>query len=206
MDKVVRAVDVGYGNTKYVTGVEGNALRCAHFASSAPVCASHEAREALGGKRRTVGIGIGDFTYEVGPDAHLAAEVYQTRQMHDGYCETPEYLALTRGALGFMKIERIDVYHVAMPLVYPFRTAFGDTAVVETWAFADTARRKLTFIDDFDADQPVVWSADSRFAAVLADSNLYVFDREAGDLVPLSTQRFRAIGSAASPFPPATAD
>ena len=98
MDKVVRAVDVGYGNTKYVTGVEGNALRCAHFASSAPVCASHEAREALGGKRRTLGIGIGDFTYEVGPDAHLAADVYQTRQMHDGYCETPEYLALTRGA------------------------------------------------------------------------------------------------------------
>ena len=73
MDKVVRAVDVGYGNTKYVTGIEGNTLRCAHFASTAPVCASHEAREALGGKRRTLGIGIGDFTYEVGPDAHLAA-------------------------------------------------------------------------------------------------------------------------------------
>ena len=82
----------------------------------------------------------------------------------------------------------------------------GGTDVVETWAFVDTAGRKLTFIDDFDAGQPVVWSADSRFATVLADSNLYVFDREAGDLVPLSTQRFRAIGSAASAFPPGTAD
>jgi hypothetical protein len=82
----------------------------------------------------------------------------------------------------------------------------GGTAVVETWAFVDIAGRKLTFIDDFDAGQPVVWSADSSFATVLADSNLYVFDREAGDLVPLSTQRFRAIGSAASPFPPGTAD
>jgi hypothetical protein len=84
--------------------------------------------------------------------------------------------------------------------------AAADTAVVETWAFVDTAQGSLTIVDDFDSGQPVVWSADSRFAAVLAGSDLYVFDREAGDLVPLSTRRFRAIGSAASPFPPVTAD
>ncbi len=76
----------------------------------------------------------------------------------------------------------------------------------EAWAFADTASGRLTVIDGFDAGQPVVWSADSNFAAVLADSNLFVFDRAAGELVPLSTPRLRAIGSAASPSPTAPAD
>ena len=115
MDAIVRAVDVGYGNTKYVTQAEGGSIRCAHFASAAPATAGQPGA-ALGDKRRTLGIAIGDFTYEVGPDAHLAAEVYQTRQMHDGYCETPEYLALTRGALGFMKLERIDLLVLGLPV------------------------------------------------------------------------------------------
>jgi plasmid segregation protein ParM len=118
MDAIVRAIDVGYGNTKYVTQAEGGSIRCAHFASVAPATAGQPGA-ALGDKRRTLGIAIGDLTYEVGPDAHLAAEVYQTRQMHDGYCETPEYLALTRGALGFMKLERIDLLVLGLPVDDP---------------------------------------------------------------------------------------
>jgi O-succinylbenzoate synthase len=31
-----------------------------------------------------------------------------------------------------MKIEQIEVYHVSMPLVYPFRTSFGNTDAVES--------------------------------------------------------------------------
>lgn len=31
-----------------------------------------------------------------------------------------------------MRIDSIDIYHVAMPLVYPFRTAFGDNDVIES--------------------------------------------------------------------------
>jgi len=31
-----------------------------------------------------------------------------------------------------MKIDRIDIHHVAMPLIYPFRTAFGDTTSIES--------------------------------------------------------------------------
>ena len=31
-----------------------------------------------------------------------------------------------------MLIDSIDIYHVAMPLVYPFRTAFGDNDVIES--------------------------------------------------------------------------
>src|ERR1700675_2527631 len=32
----------------------------------------------------------------------------------------------------FMKINSIDVYRVAMPLVYPFRTAFGNDDCIES--------------------------------------------------------------------------
>jgi plasmid segregation protein ParM len=115
MQAIVRAIDVGYGNTKYVTQAEGASVRCAHFASAAPATAGVPGG-AFGERRRTLGISIGDLTYEVGPDAHLAAEVYQTRPMHDGYCETPEYLALTRGALGFMKLERVDLLVLGLPV------------------------------------------------------------------------------------------
>lgn len=31
-----------------------------------------------------------------------------------------------------MRIDRIDLYHVAMPLVYPFRTAYGDEYTIES--------------------------------------------------------------------------
>ena len=31
-----------------------------------------------------------------------------------------------------MHIESLAIYRVSMPLVYPFRTAFGDTAAVES--------------------------------------------------------------------------
>ena len=30
-----------------------------------------------------------------------------------------------------MRIQRIEVYHIAMPLVYPFRTAYGDEHCIE---------------------------------------------------------------------------
>ncbi len=78
-----------------------------------------------------------------------------------------------------------------------------DAGAVDAWAFADTANGRLTVIDGFDVGQPVIWSVDSNFAAVLADEHLLVFDRAAGELVPLSTPRIRAITSAASPSPSA---
>ncbi len=31
-----------------------------------------------------------------------------------------------------MKIEAVEIYHVAMPLVYPFRTAFSDEDAIES--------------------------------------------------------------------------
>ena len=31
-----------------------------------------------------------------------------------------------------MRIDRIELYHVAMPLIYPWRTAYGEDAAIES--------------------------------------------------------------------------
>lgn len=120
-DPVVRAIDVGYGNTKLVISAEGANVRCTHFSSIAPVTAEVGVTDALGTRRKTVAIPIGGLLYEVGPEVHLAADVFNARQMHDGFCETPEYLALLRGAFHFMKVERIDLLVLGLP-VATFKT------------------------------------------------------------------------------------
>lgn len=116
MDSIVRAVDVGSGNTKYVVGVSGDEIRCASFPSLA-YPSSDDARElAQGERRRTLCIPVGPLYYEVGPDVGLAAETFRAKQLHDAYTESPEYLALLRGALGLMKLSRIDLLVVGLPV------------------------------------------------------------------------------------------
>ena len=93
-----------------------------------------------------------------------------------------------------------DVLLVQLTNVSPEGTT--DTS----WFFADTTTQRLTAIDDLQPDQPVIWSADSSFAAVLADTNLLVFDRAAGELVPLSAPKLRAIGQASITEPVAVSE
>lgn len=120
MTPIVRAIDVGFGNTKYISNVAGTKFRCAHFPSVAPA-SEIDPRSTMGAGRKTVTIAIDNLYYEVGPEASLAADIYQARQMHDGYCETPEYLALLRGALAYMKVDTIDLLVVGLP-VSTFKT------------------------------------------------------------------------------------
>ncbi|MES2356563.1 MAG: PRTRC system protein D [Pseudomonadota bacterium] len=121
MAMIVRAADVGSGNTKYVVGIDGEQIKCTHFRSTAYHSDKSDIGDALGGKRKTVGIPIDGLIYEVGPEVHLAADIFHARQMHDGYCETPEYLALLRGALSYMKVEKIDLLVLGLP-VATFKT------------------------------------------------------------------------------------
>jgi plasmid segregation protein ParM len=118
MDPVVRAVDIGFGNTKYVTASSqaGGQVKCAHFPSVAYATDHDAAPDPMGGRRRTVSIPIGGLTYEVGPDVHLAADVFNATQMHEHYSETPEYLALLRGALHYMRQDEIDLLIVGLPV------------------------------------------------------------------------------------------
>lgn len=115
MEPIVRAVDVGFGNTKYVSGVSGTEVRCASFPSLA--YPSARAPVAIGGeRRRTVAIPINGLHYEVGPDVRFAADSFRATQLHDRYIETPEYLALLRGALALMRVDAIDLLVLGLPV------------------------------------------------------------------------------------------
>ena len=116
MEPIVRALDVGFGHTKFVSGMNGSEVRCAHFPSVAYPTEGDETTDPMGGRRKTVGIPIDGLIYEVGPDVHLAADIFNAKQMHERYSETPEYLAMLRGALHYMKVERIDLLVVGLPV------------------------------------------------------------------------------------------
>jgi plasmid segregation protein ParM len=55
--------------------------------------------------RRTFAIPIKGVFYEVGPDVNLAGDGFRATQIHHRYIDTPEYLALARGAMRSMKVE-----------------------------------------------------------------------------------------------------
>ncbi|MFT3815567.1 MAG: PRTRC system protein D [Acidovorax sp.] len=116
MKPVVRAVDVGFGHTKFVTGVGGTEIRCASFPSLCYPGARDSAKVPAIESRATMCIPIGGLFYEVGPDVALAGDAFRPSQMHDRYTETPEYMALLRGALRMMKVPEIHLLVVGLPV------------------------------------------------------------------------------------------
>ena len=116
MDKIVRSIDVGFGNTKFVISHLGQDIRCASFPSLAYPSAKDPSARSAGERRRTVAVPIDGMFYEVGPDVHLAADAFRATQLHDQYVDTPEYLALARGAMHFMKVPVIDLLVVGLPV------------------------------------------------------------------------------------------
>ena len=116
MELIVRAVDVGSGNTKFVTGIAGNEIRCASFPSVAYPSSGETPHWPASERRKTVCIPVGPLFYEVRPDVGLAADTFRAKQLHDEYTESPEYMALLRGALSMMKVSHIDLLIVGLPV------------------------------------------------------------------------------------------
>lgn len=116
MSIVIRAIDVGFGHTKYVTASKDGQVDCAHFPSLAFVGHADESADSMGGKRSTVQIPVDGLFYEVGPDVEWAADRFRSRQLHDGYSQTPEYRAFTAAALHYMKVESVDLLVVGLPV------------------------------------------------------------------------------------------
>ncbi len=113
---VVRAVDVGYGWTKWVQSVDGGHVTAAAFPSIAPPAGDRTLGGALGHQRDTIEVEVGTLRFEVGHDARLAQGSYAGRNCDDSYCESPEYMALIKGAWSMMKQATIDLLVVGLPV------------------------------------------------------------------------------------------
>jgi plasmid segregation protein ParM len=117
MPAVVRSIDVGFGQTKYVSAVNGDVIECAHFPSVAlPSMVDPGKRPLLGGRRRTVSIPIGSMFFEVGHEIDLVGAYSRAALSIEGYVQSPEYMALLRGALYFMNVDRIDLLVLGLPV------------------------------------------------------------------------------------------
>lgn len=140
MEPVVRAIDVGFGNTKFVVDrcwkevgtpeqeagkakgfrakerAIAKAIRCASFPSLAYPSTRDMSKLSPSERRDTIAVPIDGLFYEVGPDVTLAADTFRATQLHDGYTETPEYAALLRGALRRMDVPEIDLLVVGLPV------------------------------------------------------------------------------------------
>ena len=90
MELVVRAVDVGSGNTKFVTGVVGNEIRCASFPSVAYPSSGETPHWPASERRKTVCIPVGPLFYEVGPVVGLGGDNLLAQQLADGDIRGPD--------------------------------------------------------------------------------------------------------------------
>ena len=113
MSTIVRAIDVGHKNVKWVFDTDKEIV-CRVFPACAALAMHRDLSDTLGRKRQTVQVDVNGLTYEVGPDTSLApAPAYN---LDDDYCLTDEYLALVRGALAYMKVPVVDFLVVGLPV------------------------------------------------------------------------------------------
>jgi plasmid segregation protein ParM len=116
MGAVVRAIDVGYGNTKFVVGRTEGEIRCAMFPSISSASMTHPGRTTLGERRRTIVVPVSGMYHEVGQDALAARDHFRPTHMHDGFTDTPAYRAFVCAALSCMRVDEIDVLVLGLPV------------------------------------------------------------------------------------------
>ncbi|WP_341678717.1 PRTRC system protein D [Niveibacterium sp. SC-1] len=143
---IVRAIDVGYGNTKYVAShTHGQPIVCSLFPSLAPqAAATGDLGSGVFARRNTVPILIKGVRYEVGRDSELAQDASYGRVLDGDYSMSDTYLALLRGALHYMAQPVIDMLVLGLPVNYYDQ-------------FAERLAERMTgahTIPDFRADDP----------------------------------------------------
>lgn len=117
-EKIVRAVDVGYGNTKFVQfHAPGGEIGCGLFPSLAPQASA--GTDLTGGvfqRRNTVIIDVNRVRYEIGRDAKLAQDASYGRTLDADFSMTDAYMALVRGAISYMGVPHLDHLILGLPV------------------------------------------------------------------------------------------
>ena len=110
---VIRAVDVGYGNTKFIRNIVNGVAEADHFPSivNRPSVNKGSFQESPD----IYQVIVNGNRYEVGPGIDAALEG-GVRIMHENYIETEDYMALMYGALTQMDVDIIDLLVVGLPV------------------------------------------------------------------------------------------
>jgi plasmid segregation protein ParM len=115
--KIVRAIDLGWGYTKYShLDVETEKLVFSSFPSLAPRHAGLDMSMSILGKRDTAVIDVEGTKYEVGPDSGDLDNNDASRNLNDHYIQTEQYKAVFFGALHYIGEPVIDLLVAGLPL------------------------------------------------------------------------------------------
>lgn len=131
---VVRALDLGFGFTKYSKGhlKNGFDLDAGAFASFAARSGDASSVGHALGNLDVLTIDVDGVPYTVGNDSKLAASGQGRQMLESSFFVSPQYLAIARGAMSFMDVPEsgvIDELVVGLPLnVYSDQTV--QTSVV----------------------------------------------------------------------------
>ena len=116
MGSLVRAIDLGFGHTKFTTVNASGELRYASFPSLALASVEPHTARPLLAPRRTVSVRVGQLFYEVGPDVLVVGARNTPILSVEGYTQSADYKALMLGALHYMQADEIDVLVVGLPV------------------------------------------------------------------------------------------
>lgn len=114
---IVRALDIGYGYTKYTKGVDENGkIICDLF----PSIAALSPQEEMGGDffvaRDTRKIDSGGIIWEVGPDVGDIKTTNDVRALHENFIQSEQWKVLLLGALSYMGEDEIDYLVLGLPV------------------------------------------------------------------------------------------
>lgn len=117
MEAVIRAVDVGYGMTKFVVARdEVGGIVCHSF----PSVVAPAAGDALGGgafrRRATLEVAFGGRAYEVGRDVLAATGGHGSRNRDLQFVQSDTYQVLMRGAIKAMRLSAVDLLVLGVPV------------------------------------------------------------------------------------------
>jgi len=122
----VLSVDVGYGNTKYVTSYpENGEITCDLFPSIAVRPRKNVISAGLSDQSHTVIVEVNGQLYEVGKGTEDLGAARQAKQCTNEYINTDQYMAFLKGALYFAKASNISLLAVGLP-VQNMRSKMGE--------------------------------------------------------------------------------
>ena len=114
---IVRAIDVGFCNTKFtMVGNGGAGIGCDLFPSLTPIASGDSGLSDMMRKKRNVKVEVNGKIFEVGYDVESAIASNYGRTMDPSFCLTDNYMALVNGALHFMEQPEIDMLVLGLPV------------------------------------------------------------------------------------------
>jgi plasmid segregation protein ParM len=118
----IGALDIGYGNTKYLSGVNDECeLILGSFPSLTPLASSNKIGGNMFMSRDTHVVNVDETLYEVGVESEdliSGSNTDAAKVLDESYIFTAQYKALFLGALAYMNVEEFDVLVMGLPVNY----------------------------------------------------------------------------------------